>query len=638
MKNLPLQLIASGFLLAAGTSHAGSDAGTTLTASVSDLAGLTLEQLANIQVTSVSRREERLADAAGSVFVISSEDIRRSGAVNLPEALRLAPNLHVARADANQYAISARGFNSTTANKMLVLVDGRTVYSPLFSGVFWDAQDVMLEDVERIEVLSGSGGTLWGSNAVNGFINIITKTAQATQGGLVSLGLGTRDRANALRWGGALGGDGFYRVYGKHSSRDNTVNPAGVSKQDGSGKTQAGFRADWGLGADKVTLQGDAYQSDIDQATPNGDRHLEGANILGRYVRELGPSSGLRLQAYVDHTLRRQPGSVIDRLDTLDVDLQHNFQPTPSQRVLWGAGYRVQDDRVDNISAGLAFLPSQKNLKLANVFAQDEIALAPNLDVTLGLKLEHNDYTGLEYLPNARLAWRPAAGHLVWGGASRTLRIPSRIDRELFAPATPPYTALAGGANFRSEVADVFEIGYRSQPTPALSYSATLFHHRFDRQRSVEPTAAGPVISNMIDGTTSGVEAWGTYRASSSWRLKAGMFWQRQKLQLKPGSASIGGVTNLGNDPSHQWSVGSSWDLASAVELDVTARHTGALPNPTLAAYTALDMRVGWRPRAGMDVSVTLQNLAGARHYEWGSPASRAQIERAAFFRLAWRL
>ncbi|RYX90168.1 MAG: TonB-dependent receptor [Comamonadaceae bacterium] len=605
---------------------------------MSDLAGLTLEQLANIQVTSVSRREERLADAAGSVFVISSEDIRRSGAVNLPEVLRLAPNLHVARADANQYAISARGFNSTTANKMLVLVDGRTVYSPLFSGVFWDAQDVMLEDVERIEVLSGPGGTLWGSNAVNGFINIITKTAQATQGGLVSLGVGTRDRAHALRWGGSLGGDGFYRVYGKHSSRDNTVNPAGASKQDGSGKTQAGFRADWGLGADKVTLQGDAYQSDIDQATPNGDRHLEGANILGRYVRELGPSSGLRLQAYVDHTLRRQPGSVIDRLDTLDVDIQHNFQPTPSQRVLWGAGYRVQDDRVDNISAGLAFLPAQKNLKLANVFAQDEIALAPGLDFTLGLKLEHNDYTGLEYLPNARLAWRPAAGHLVWGGVSRTLRIPSRIDRELFAPATPPYTALAGGANFRSEVADVFEFGYRSQATPALAYSATLFHHRFDRQRSVEPTAAGPVISNMIDGTTSGVEAWGTYRASSSWRLKAGMFWQRQKLQLKAGSASIGGVTNLGNDPGHQWSVGSSWDLAPAVELDVTARHTGALPNPTLASYTALDMRVGWRPRAGMDVSVTLQNLAGARHYEWGSPASRAQIERAAFVKLAWKL
>jgi len=624
-------------MLLCGLLACNAAAATTLAASATDLADLTLEQLANIQVTSVSRREERLADAAGSVFVISAEDIRRSGATSLPEVLRLAPNLHVARADANQYAISARGFNSTTANKMLVLVDGRTVYSPLFSGVFWDAQDVMLEDVERIEVLSGSGGTLWGSNAVNGFINIITRPARDTQGGLASLGAGNNDAVHSIRYGGKLGASGHYRLYGRHSERDDTTNPAGLSKRDSSRRKQAGFRADWGTAADGFTLQGDTYQADIDQAPPNGARRLEGSNLLGRWVRELGPASSMRLQAYYDHTLRDQPGSVMENLDTLDIEFQHGFQLTPAQRVLWGGGYRHKRDNVDNISPALAFLPASRTLRLANVFAQDEITLRPGLDLTLGLKLEHNDYTGLEYLPNARLAWKLAPGHLLWAGASRTLRIPSRLDRELYAPATPPFTGLAGGPDFKAEISNVVEIGYRSQPTPALSYSATLFHHEFDRQRSVEPSAAGPVIANMIDGRTTGLEAWGNWRVNSSWRMKAGLFWQHQRLQLKPGSASVGGVTNLGNDPGHQWSLGSSFDLGSNVEFDVTVRRVGALPNPALPAYTALDARLGWRPRNDLELSLAVQNMADPRHAEWGSVAARAQVERSAFFKIVWR-
>ncbi len=612
-------------------------AGATAATSAADLADLTLEQLANIQVTSVSRREERLADAAGSVFVISAEDIRRSGATSLPEVLRLAPNLHVARSDANQYAISARGFNSTTANKMLVLVDGRTVYSPLFSGVFWDAQAVMLEDVERIEVLSGSGGTLWGSNAVNGFINIITRPARDTQGTLATAGAGNNDAVHGIRYGGKFGADGHYRVYGRYSERDDTTTPAGLSKRDSSARKQAGFRADWGGTGESFTLQGDAYQGTIDQAPPNGARQLEGANLLGRWVRSLGPASSMRLQAYVDHTLRNQPGSVVEKLDTLDVEFQHGFQFTPAQRVLWGGGYRHQQDKVDNIAATLAFLPARKTLRLANVFAQDEITLQPGLDLTLGLKLEHNDYTGLEYLPNARLAWKLAPRHLLWAGASRTVRIPSRLDRELFAPAAPPFTVIAGGPNFQAEISNVFEVGYRSQPTPALSSSATLFHHEFDRQRSVEPSAAGPVIANMIDGRTTGLEAWGNYRVNNSWRMKAGLFWQRQRLQLKPGSASVGGVSNLGNDPSHQWSLGSSFDLGSNLELDFTVRRVGALPNPALPAYTALDARLGWRPRHDLEVSLAVQNLADPRHAEWGSAAARAQVERTAFVKIVWR-
>ncbi|CAN5547476.1 N/A [soil metagenome] len=617
---------------------AGSACAATVTSSTADLASLSLEQLADVQVMSVSRRQERLADAAGSVFVISAEDIRRSGATSLPEVLRLAPNLHVARADANQYAISARGFNSTTANKMLVIIDGRTVYSPLFSGVFWDAQDVVLEDIERIEVLSGSGGTLWGSNAVNGFINIITRPARDTQGTLASLGVGNQDQVDTLRHGGELASGGYYRVYGKYSARQDTLTPAGGSNHDASAKKQAGFRTDWGPSADSFTVQGDAYQGDADQAPPNGSRRISGVNVLGRWVRDLGGASNLRVQAYYDRTSRRQPGTFAEDIDTLDADVQYGFQFTPGQRVLLGGGYRYQDDNVDNIAAILAFLPAAKKMKLANVFAQDEIALRPDLDLTLGLKLEHNTYTGLEYLPNAKLAWKLAPGHLLWAGASRTVRIPSRLDRELFAPATPPFTGLAGGPNFQSEISNVFELGYRSQPTPALSYSATLYHHVYDRQRSVEPSAAGPVIANLIDGHTSGVEAWGSYRVSNAWRMKAGMFYQREHLKLKPGSASINGVANLGDDPNYQWSLGSSLDISSTVEFDVTVRRVGSLPNPALPAYTALDARLGWRPRNGMDVSLTVQNLGEPRHVEWGNAASRSQIERAAFLKVTWRL
>jgi iron complex outermembrane receptor protein len=630
---LPATLLACSLLAMASAAGAA-----TVASSAADLAGLSLEQLADIQVTSVSRRQERLADAAGSVFVISAEDIRRSGATSLPEVLRLAPNLHVARADANQYAISARGFNSTTANKMLVIIDGRTVYSPLFSGVFWDAQDVVLEDIERIEVMSGSGGTLWGSNAVNGFINIITRPARDTQGTLASVGLGNEDQVHTLRHGGELAPGAFYRVYGKYSARDDTLTPGGASKNDASSKRQAGFRLDWGPAAGSFTVQGDAYDGDADQAPPNGSRHISGINLLGRWVRELGGSSNLRVQAYYDRASRHQPGSFAENIDTLDGDLQHSFQLTPSQRVLWGGGYRYQADNVDNIAATLAFLPARKNLRLANVFAQDDISIQQDLNLTLGLKLEHNSYTGLEYLPNAKLAWKLAPGHLLWAGASRTVRIPSRVDRELFAPATPPFTVLDGGRGFQSEISHVYELGYRSQPTPALSYSATLYHHTYDRQRSVEPGVPGPFIANLIDGHTNGIEAWGNYRVSNAWRLKAGMFYQREQLKLKPASASISGVTNLGNDPSHQWSLGSSYDISSSLEFDVSVRRVGALPNPALPAYTALDARLGWRPRNNLDVSLSVQNLGQARHVEWGSAASRAQIERAAFLKLTWRL
>lgn len=604
--------------------------------SAADLAELSLEQLSNIEITSVSRRAEPLSAAAGSVFVITADDIRSSGATSLPEALRLAPNLQVARADANQYAITARGFNSTTANKMLVQIDGRTIYSPLFSGVFWAVQDLMLEDVERIEVMSGSGGTVWGSNAVNGFINIITKRASETQGTLLAIGGGNHVRQSSLRYGGATRDDGHYRVYARVTSRDHTDDGAGSPIRDGSRMTQAGFRTDWGSPAQGLTLQGDIYESRIDQGLAPEQRDLAGANLLGRMVRELSDGSSLRLQAYYDRTERDQPGSVRDALDTFDVEVQQAMKARGIHTLLWGGGYRFQRDRLENIGTALAFYPPDQDLRLANVFGQDTIALRPDLDLTLGLKLEHNGYTGLESLPNARLAWRRSADSLLWAAASRAVRIPSRLDRELFAPAQPPFFALAGGPNFDSEVARVYELGYRARPVAAASYSITLFHHAFDRLRSLEPTPAGPQLENRIGGHTTGVEAWGKLQVNEWWRLNGGFTLQRERLRPLAGSAAIGGVSTLGNDPDLTWLIGSSFDLG-AWELDFTLRHVGSLPAPVVPAYTVVDARLGWRVDRELELSLTAQNLLDNRHAEWGVAPGRPQYGRAVFLKLVWR-
>ncbi len=601
-----------------------------------DLADLTLEQLANIEVTSVSRRPERLADAAASVFVITGDDIRRTGVTSLPEALRLAPNLQVARADNAQYSITARGFNSTLANKMLVLIDGRTVYSPLFSGVFWEAQDVMLEDVERIEVISGPGGTLWGSNAVNGVINVITRAAKETQGALLVAGAGNKEQGGAARYGGAMAAGGHYRVYGKSFNRSHSHRANGTSLGDGMARGQAGFRADWDTAIHSLTVQGDAYASDIDQGATV--RQISGVNLLGRSSHRLANGSNVRLQAYYDRTERDQPGAIRESLDTVEVGFQQELRFANAHEILWGVGYRYQGDRVENISPTLAFRPANRTLRLASIFAQDEIALRDDVALTVGLKLEHNNYTGLEFLPNVRLAWKPADNQLIWTAVSRTVRVPSRIDRELFVPANPPFLTLAGGAGFEAEVARVVEVGYRAQPWTSLSFSVTAFHHAFDRLRSVEPTPAGPVFGNLIEGETSGVEAWGTYRVASAWRLSAGVVNQSVRLRRKPGSADITGLPALGNDPRQQLTLRSSFDLGPRHELDVLVRHVGALPNPVVPSYTAVDARLGWRLHRDFELSLTAQNLFDSSHPEWGAAPVRPEFERGVFLKLLWRL
>ena len=617
----------------------------TLSSEPRDLGDLSLEELANIQVTSVSRRPESLSDAASSIFVITGTDIHRAGATTLPEALRLAPNLQVARVDARNYAVTARGFSSAFENKLLVLIDGRTVYSPLFSGVYWDVQDVVLEDVERIEVISGPGATLWGANAVNGVINIITKSAAATQGTLITAAGGKDERNGAVRYGGALANGGHYRVYGKYAANDDLNTEKGVRSPTGWHRQQAGFRADWGDAARNAVVQGDVYDASLHQRG-TADIQVRGANLLGRVNHNFAGGSTATVQMYWDHTERDQPLAFVEHLDTFDLQLQHSVGLGEGHRLVWGGGYRLGHDRVQN-GAAFGFLPGTLNLHWANLFAQDEMALRDDLRLTAGLKFEDNNYTGVEVLPTLRLAWNPKPSTLVWSSLSRSVRAPSRIDRDFYSPTVPavvkgvPQYAIAGGPDFESEVANVFELGYRAQPLPALSYSATAFYGRYDRLRTLEPNpnGTGSVFRNLADGRTRGIEAWASWQAAKSWRVSGGGVVQRVDTALAAGSRDASGATGLAtSDPSHYWMLRSSYDVAAGQEFDLTLRHVGALEKPAVPSYTAVDLRYGWRIRDGLELSLIGRNLFDPHHAEFGAPGARSDYERAVLLKLVWNL
>ncbi|MGV3570494.1 MAG: TonB-dependent receptor plug domain-containing protein [Ramlibacter sp.] len=626
----PIPLWAGGLWLALATAPAAQAQTAAASASLADLS---LEQLSAIEVTSVGKRVQRLADVAGSVYVINQEDIRRSGATTLPEVLRLAPNLTVARADAAQYAITARGFTSVLANKILVLIDGRTVYSPLFSGVFWEVQDVLLEDIERIEVLSGAGGTLYGSNAVNGVINIITRAASDTLGTVAKGAAGNRERSVSARHGGGSAADLPWRLYAKRHEAETSRFANGTAVGDAMHRTQAGFRADRAREQDQLTVQGDIYQGEVDQAA--GARAFAGANLLGRWTREHGAGRRTQLQAYWDRTERDQPGSVHDRLDTFDLEVQQTSRPAEGHDLLVGAGYRWQNDRLENLApALLRFVPSDRQLRLGSLYAQDEFSVAPGLRMTLGIKAEHNSYTGLEWLPTARLAWQASPGHLLWASASRAVRTPSRIDREVFLAALP-----LGGTSFDSEVAKVYELGYRAQPRASVSYAVTLFHHQFERLRSVDLLAGGTAFGNNHDVRLNGVESWGSWRIVDAWRLQASYAHQRMRVGTRPGSPVVPGTaTQLGNDPRNRARIAIGWDVNPRMELDLAVRYVGRLPAPQVPAYTAVDLRWGWRVRPDLELSLTVRNLTDPSHPEWGVAGFRAEVPRSVIARAVWRL
>ncbi len=599
-----------------------------------DLHDLSLEELTRIEVTSVLRRAEPLGDAAASIYVVTADAIRRSGVTSLPEALRLAPTLQVARTGAGQYAISARGFNNAIGNKLLVLIDGRTVYTPFFSGVFWDQQDVMLEDVARIEVITGPGATLWGANAVNGVINVITREAAQTQGVLVSAGAGNQEQLAGVRYGGALGADGHFRVYAKARRTLHTDTAAGDSLPDAWTQRQLGFRSDWGgSGADRFTLQGDAYQDDSQSRSVLGPIRAEGANLLARWDRHADDGSSLRVQGYLDHTRRTDFLLYQPKVDLADLEFQQGLRLAGDHQFLWGGGYR-RAHVIVRPSLFFGWDPDERTLGWLNVFAQDEYALAQDLTLVAGAKMERNDFTGWEFLPSLRLAWKLREHALLWAAASRAVRAPAPLDRDVRLPPTPPYI-IAGGPDFRSEVADVAELGWRIQPGAGATFSATLFWQHWDGLRSGQ-TPPDALVQNMIAGQVHGLETWGEWQPLPFWRLSAGLTLLHKDLHLLPGSTDMVGPSNLGNDPAHQWRLESSVELPYRQELTLSLRRVAALPQPAVPAYTSLDLSYGWRVKPGLELSLTGTDLLDRAHPEWDAAPGRSEFKRALFMQLRW--
>lgn len=608
---------------------------------VSQLKKMTVDELMDLEVTSVSKRPEKLSRAASSIEVITGEDIRRAGATSLPEALRLATNLEVAQIDSRQWAITARGFNNVFADKMLVLVDGRTVYTPLYAGVYWDVQNTVLEDVDRIEVISGPGATQWGANAVNGVINVTTKSAKETQGALLVAGGGGELRnSETARYGGKLAPDLYYRVYANYFDRGDSVRPNGRESNDAWHAGQIGFRVDYdGTDRDRLTLQSDVYDGTIGQTGPDNIR-VNGGNLLGRWSRQLAESSDLKLQLYYDRTHRRIPGSFTQDIDTYDVDFQQRLPVGAAHDVVWGLGYRfVQDDIVNTPTN--AFLPPRVGRASFNAFAQDEIALSKDrLALTIGTKLEHNDYTGFEVEPSVRLAWHPEKEQTVWGAVSRAIRTPSRIDRDLYSPAAPPFR-VAGGQNVVSEKLIAYELGWRAQLAPQLALALATFYHDYDDLRSLEPLNppfAFPVEANSgLRGRSAGAQLSVEWQATPAWRLRAG--WSELRVHSEPQEGSRDRATrdSIARDPNHQLQLRSSFDFSAAWEADLSLRYVGPIGNQSVPGYTEADLRLGWHPSAAWEFSLLGQNLLHSQHAEFNAPGNRRELQRTVYGKASWR-
>ncbi len=601
-------------------------------AAVENLADLSLEQLGNLRVTTAALRPERYSDTPASIYVIRGEDIRRAGATSLPEALRLAPNLEVAQVSASSYAITARGFENVVTNKLLVLLDGRTLYTTVLSGVLWDAQDVMLDDVDRIEVISGPGAALYGANAFAGVINIITRSAADTQGARITAGASDVERNAAARYGGRIGQDGAWRAYAMHVERDN-LRPAASGVPDALTKDQAGFRADFGSPRHGLTVQGDAYNA-TKEGNGGAGVSLGGANLLARWTAPLG-GSRLAVQAYVDHTRRDDPATFKDRVDTYDVQVQDDLPALGRHSLSFGVGYRYALDDTTPTPI-VRFVPEDRRLHWGSAAAQDAVALAHDVTLILGARVQTDAYVKPVFLPDVRLAWKPRPRSLVWASASRVARTPGRIDRDFRFPGNPPFL-IAGGPDFDSETGRVYEVGYRGEPAPWLTYSLAAYYQRYANLRGGRLAADGSgfVISNEIEGHGSGLEAWAIVQPDERWRLSAGLLEMDQDLHPRPGGTDVGGPAALGNDPRHTVKLRGSYRFSDDLEVELAWRYVSALSYlATVPGYDAVDARVAWRITPHVEVSVRGSNLFDPEHVEFDEHGLPAPIPRQVYAQL----
>ncbi|MGJ0516307.1 MAG: TonB-dependent receptor plug domain-containing protein [Methylomicrobium sp.] len=639
-----------------------------------DAFDLSVEDLLNAKVTSVAKKAQSLNDAPAAIFVISNEDIKRSGVTSIPEALRLAPGLDVARIDANKWAVSARGFHGRFANKLLVLIDGRNAYTRTFSGVYWENQDVMLEDVDRIEVIRGPGATLWGANAVNGVINIITKHSSETQGMLLNAGGGTEERGfGSFRYGAKLGEDTTARVYAKGFYRDENTHLSGGEAGDDWNQVQGGFRLDSHLSTqDALTVQGDVYQANINQfsrypqivppfqVVEKDDNTAYGGNLLARWQHTVSPTSDYALQFYYN-TYTRNEVPLLDHRDTLDLDFQHRFALLDRHEIVWGLNYRFGDDRIEGtpIQNGTSIYkidPGTVHDQVYSGFIQDEMTLIDNtLWLTIGSKFEHNDYSGFEGQPSARLMWAPHHQHRLWAGVSRAVRTPSRAEQDasilggvvafpqLGLGNTPLLISLQGNPNFRSEEVITYETGYRTTFAKSVSLDITGFYNDYRDLASAmigTPSFNGTflevpfIFNNGLSLKTYGVEIATVWQMLDWWRWDINYSWLHTQLQ----NSIFGQNSRSPEQKASLRGVLSPWEN---IDLDFWFRYVDTnFESSTSSAkdYVTLDLRVAWRPIKQVELALVGQNLLAQKHLETnsGSNTLPTAIDRGMYGKISW--
>jgi len=667
----PLALAATVALLLAPASSADSQLG-----GDDDLGELSIEDLMQIEVTSASKRSQKLSEIPAAVYVLGNEEIRRSGVQTLPDALRLVPGLHVGNIDGNKWAVTSRGFNSQFANKLLVMIDGRSVYTPLFSGTWWDVQDVVLEDIDRIEVIRGPGGAVWGANAVNGVINIITRPAAETQGLMITSSAGNVDKySGAGRWGGRVNDDLAYRVYVKGFDRRAWDTPlAGVDDAaDEWHQIRGGFRGDWDVtGSDSLTFQGDYYGGESGDRrfeapfSPGRTTDVQGGNVLARWTRSLGEASEINLQAFYDRTDRDLADFFSEVRNTADVELRHTLPSWYRNKIQWGTGYRFSGDKIENTAAVLDFQPHSRDTNLFSAFVQDEIDVWPGLmRVTAGSKFEHNDFTGFEYQPTLRLLATPHESHTIWLSGSRAVRTPSRVEDDLNLVFPTPLATLLVAKNddFESERVWAIEAGYRATPLSNVNIDLSGYYNIFDDLRTFEITGAPGLCppplppgvcapgtyDNKMKARGWGTEVVGNWRPTDYLQFTTVYTWMKVKTRLKSGSTDPISLATGDSTPEHQVQLRTRVDLPWNVQLDSNLFWVGKLPNETIFSpggqdvvpvddYFRLDLRLGWQPRPGVDVSFVGQNLTEKNHAEFGNQQfSAASLSPRAYFgKVTW--
>jgi iron complex outermembrane receptor protein len=637
-----------------------------------DLNQLSLEELGNVEITSVSKDLESMQKTPAAAYVITQEDIQRSGATNLPEALRLAPGVEVARIDADHWSVSVRGFAGQFSKSLLVLIDGRSVYTPLFSGVYWDAQDVMLEDVDRIEVIRGPGGTIWGANAVNGVINIITKRAKDTTGLVSHFGGGNLDQGiGDLRYGQTTAKGFSYRFYSKGGLRGPEFHPDG-DNFDLWRMGQAGFRTDWEHGAkDSFTVQGDTYIGDsgesvllatyspLAEVAEQDKSAFSGGNLLGRWEHKMGEGSDAQIQAYIDRTNR---GSIElgETRDTFDVDYIQHARTYGRQELTWGLGARVSPDNVIQSSPSVNVLPNKHTDTIYSSFVQYELPLFQDkIEFTAGSKLEHTSFSGYDYQPSVRLLWSPTAHQSAWLSTTRAVRTPSRVDQDVqfnilvqATPAPPIFFEIVGDPKLKPEQLIAYEAGYRAQVNRHLYIDFATFFNTYNDLQGYGPlslavTTNPPPLdyvivlpyANMIEGRSVGTEVTPTWDVARWWRLRGSYSLLHMELKDKPGFTDVGNLlsTYLGSSPTHVANIQSIFNLPARLEFSQTYRYSSELPEYSVHPYNTVDARLARSVGEGLSFAVAGQNLLRPNHPEFGGdPGPLVGIKRTVFASITW--